>query len=444
MNLPLNRDGTKQDKGVFQTIFNDHWDEFKAKYPKYDSEQYEEPVQKMLGCGNESGGYSEHICMNCGRDVRGVAFSCKSCFCLSCAKKYVDDFVSQVSEMLHPGVIYRHIVLTLPEQLRGKFYRQRHDGDLLSAFMRCGYECLQDVVSTLKRVSLKIGCLVVVQAHGRSGRYNPHSHIIMTAGGIHSGVGKWIDLGYFNYEIIHKKWQYHLFRMVKSYFSNDEINRLLAELWKKYGKGLVANVSKGSVPKTCKGLARYLAKYVACPPIAVRRIVNYNGRRVKYWYQDHRSNSKKFEIVDVLTFIGRMVQHIMPKWFQRVRYFGLQATRTFRKWAKAIRKGVQEIGHIVKGAYQIVRSKKYRQRYKEIGGQDPMICRYCGCEMELWKVWHPKYGLIYDEYASIMDGRPARHLAGGYGEASEPKRRSRYSVRPSTRGVQLSLFPMQV
>lgn len=98
----------------------------------------------MLGCGNESGGYSEHICMNCGRDVRRVPFSCKSCFSLSCAKRYVDDFVSRVSEILHPGVIYRHIVLTLPEQLRGKFYKQRHDGDLLSRFMRCGYQCLED------------------------------------------------------------------------------------------------------------------------------------------------------------------------------------------------------------------------------------------------------------------------------------------------------------
>ena len=44
MNLPLNKDVTKQDKGVFQAIFNDHWDELKAKYLKYDSEQYEEPV----------------------------------------------------------------------------------------------------------------------------------------------------------------------------------------------------------------------------------------------------------------------------------------------------------------------------------------------------------------------------------------------------------------
>ncbi len=71
---------------VFKQIFDDHWDEFKAKYPKYDNEQYEEPVQKMLECGNESDGYSEHICMNCGRDFRRVTFSCKSYFRLSCLK----------------------------------------------------------------------------------------------------------------------------------------------------------------------------------------------------------------------------------------------------------------------------------------------------------------------------------------------------------------------
>ena len=95
------------------------------------------------------------------------------------------------------------------------------------------------------------------------------------------------------------------------------------------------------------GLARYLAKYVASPPIAVRRIIRYDGRRVKYWYQDHKSKRKKFEEVDVFTFIGRMVQHILPKGFQRVRYYGLQATRTFNKWAEAIRKGLQRIGRVI-------------------------------------------------------------------------------------------------
>ena len=80
--------------------------------------------------------------------------------------------------MLHTGVIYRHMVLTVPEQLKIVFYRLSCDGRLLSSFMKCGHECLEDVVSTVKRLTLKIGCIVVVQTHGRSGRYNPHLHII--------------------------------------------------------------------------------------------------------------------------------------------------------------------------------------------------------------------------------------------------------------------------
>ena len=99
------------DADVFKTIFDDHWEDFKKVHRRYDNEQYEVPVQKMLGCRDASNGYSEYVCMYCGRDRRKIPFSCKSCFCLSCAKQYVDNFVSQVSAMLHSGVIYRHIVL---------------------------------------------------------------------------------------------------------------------------------------------------------------------------------------------------------------------------------------------------------------------------------------------------------------------------------------------
>ena len=126
----------KQDKEIFRRIFLEHWDDFKVKNQSYDCEQYEEPVQKMLDCGKESGGYCEYICMQCGHDLRRICFSCKSCFCLSCAKVYVDNMVSQVSKMLHPGVIYRHVVLTVPEQLRQFFFFKRFDSELLSELMR--------------------------------------------------------------------------------------------------------------------------------------------------------------------------------------------------------------------------------------------------------------------------------------------------------------------
>lgn len=424
----------RQDKEVFRQIFIDHWDPFKTLRPSYDNEQYEEPVQKMLGCGKESNGYSEYGCPHCGQDFRRIAFSCKGSFCLSCAKKYVDEFVIQVSKMLHPGVIYRHVTLTVPEQLREDFYAARHDSHLLSEFMRCGHECLEDVVSTVLRQLVKIGSIVVFQTHGRSSRYNPHFHVIMTDGGINPESDKWVDFGYFPYEMIHKKWQYHLFRMVKSVFGTDKIKALIDELWKKYPNGLVAHVDKGKVPESCRGLAKYLVKYVVSPPIAVKRIIRYDGETVKYWYKDHRTKSVKVETVDVLTFIGRMVQHILPKGFQRVRYYGLQATKTFKKWYKAIKKGLWRIGRVIKDAYQVVGRKNYRERYKEVSGRDPMICRYCGHEMDLWRIWHPKYGVIYDELENIKAGKyapfPEREEGGGC------------PVRSSPAGVQLSLFPV--
>ncbi len=436
MRLPLKQ---KIDKKSFQKIFIDHWSDFKQNHPKYNSPQYDVAIRKMLECGKESGGYSEYRCGHCGVDFLRVCFSCKSCFCLSCCKVYIDEFVSQVSQKLHPGVTYRHIVLTMPEQLRQAFYSVRNNGDLLSCMMKSGHECLEDVVSTVLRRKLKIGTMVVVQTHGRSGHYNPHLHIIMTSGGINEDAASWFELRYFKYEIIHKKWQYYLFKMVKSYFKTPEINNLVDELWKKYPKGLVANVSKGNVPEGGGGLARYLAKYVASPPIAVSRIINYDGQSVTYWYNDHKTKAKKLETVSVDVFIGRMVQHIMPKGFQRVRYYGLQATKTFKKWAGIISNRINTTGRAIKGTYKILKVKKYRDRYIEMSSKDPFLCRYCGNEMVLWLIWHPKYGMLFDENENIKAGKYTPFVIGG-GETGN--RGSGCSVWPPTGNVQLSLFAM--
>jgi len=398
------------DRDTFRRIFEEHWDEFKSCHASYDTQYYEDVVQKMLGCGREEGGYSEYLCMKCGGDRRRIAFTCKSCFCLSCAKGYTDDFVAQVSQVLQPGLRYRHMVLTVPEQLRIYFYRNRQDGKLLSELMRIGYECLEDVVSTAVRKKVKIGAIVVVQTHGRSGHQNPHLHIIMSSGGIDEKMGKWVELGYFPYEIIHKKWQYHLLKMFKEVEPTDEMKSLINELYKKYPRGFVAHVTKGEVPEQFRGLAKYLAKYVASPPIAISRILSYTDREVTYWYKDHHTKAREVVTVDVLTFIGRMVQHIQPKGFQRIRYYGLQATKTFKKWVEAIKVGLRRIGRIVKGVYEVVKCKGYRERYLAMSGRDPFVCRNCGCEMDLWRVWHPKYGTMYDEMANIKAGKYEKAL----------------------------------
>jgi len=173
---------------------------------------------------------------------------------------------------------------------------------------------------------------------------------------------------------------------------------------------------------------------MASPPISVRRIIRYDGESVRYWYKDHNSKRRKVETVGVYTFIGRMAQHILPKWFQRARYFGLESTQSFSKWRDTIKEGLKRIGRLIKGTYQIVERKRYRERYLQVSGRDPMSCRYCGAQMEVYRIWRPKYGVIYDELDEIE--------AGKYEPFEEIKREETTPVRSSARSRQMSLFPL--
>src|SRR5437764_5162399 len=143
--------------------------------------------------------------LNCGEGKHLVSMSCKSSLCLRCAKVYVDDWVAQVGKMLHEGVIYRHIVLTVPDVLRTPFYQNADV--LLSPFMKCGVKCLDDFFSTVSGKALKGGYIVVIQTHGRNGQYNPHLHIISTSGGWDEQAQKWVHVSYLPYPMLHKKWR---------------------------------------------------------------------------------------------------------------------------------------------------------------------------------------------------------------------------------------------
>lgn len=382
------------DKKAFKVIFKEHWEDFKKRYSKYTTEYYDEVIQKMLLCGEKEGGYGTYRCKECGDEIK-VAFSCKSCFCLSCSKVYVDNWVEYIGSHLYEGVHYRHIVLTVPEDLRIYFYREgmENKGYLYKAFIRSGVEMLNDAVKTYKKKEIKLGYIVVIQLVGRAGNWNPHLHIIMTSGGIDEENNKWIPLKYFPFEILHKKWQYHLLNMLKKEVKDRRIKEEVDRMWKKYPNGLVANWEKGDVPRDPKGLARYLAKYVVSPPIAIKRIMEYDGKQVKYWYKDHKSKEKEEIKVDVLTFIGRLVQSILPKGFHRIRYYGIQATCIFKKIKKQLKEILGGVKEAIKGAYQVVR-KTFQERMIETYKIDPFKCKRCGGIMELVAIWHPKYGEI--------------------------------------------------
>ena len=70
----------------------------------------------------------------------------------------------------------------------------------------------------------------------------------------------------------------------------------------------------------------------------------------------------------------------------------------------AMQAALAKVEGVVKGAVQIIARLTYRQRYEQSTGRDPLVCPHCQSEMGIWRIWHPTYGVIYDEGEVIKRG----------------------------------------
>jgi hypothetical protein len=74
---------------------------------------------------------------------------------------------------------------------------------------------------------------------------------------------------------------------------------------------------------------------------------------------------------------------MVPKGFKRVRYYGVQATKSFAKLKPLIQAALAKVQHVIKGAIKIIAPMTYRQRYHQSTGRDPLRYPHCQGEMAL-------------------------------------------------------------
>jgi len=373
-------------------IFRDHWEPFKRFYPHLVNVDIEANVQKMMDCGLLANGYAEYRC-RCGH-IKRVPFSCKSRFCLRCAKVYIDKWVAKMKETVFAKINHRHIILTVP----GSLWKYFHSGEMLKLLADCGAKLVKEVSKIcLKGKEIDLGIILVTQTAGRSSTWNPHLHLLVTEGGLDKN-NQWKEFYYFDYQILRKKWMYILLGALKETLVNDfEAIRLIDEVFQKRGSvGLIVRAKKEKVRKT--DIIGYLIKYVAAPPIALYRITGYDGRSVKYWYREHPTDRQVYSTVSVYEFIARLIQHIPAKGVKMVRHYGLYARVKIKQVKEIIDKIFSYVKSVVQEFSSLIGSticNDYRSRIKKSFGVDPFICPECQSELILYQVWHPKYGAVY-------------------------------------------------
>ena len=188
---------------------------------------------------------------------------------------------------------------------------------------------------------------------------------ILGEGAFQPNKSQWIRFSFLHYAPLRLLWQKHLLEFINTEFG--ELNGLVNRLWSEYPEGFYAHPGNHEkVPtKHYQGLLRYLTKYLASPPVGDSRITAYDNGQVTYYYKSHRTKGIKYERVDMVVFIGIMVQHILPKGFQRVRYYGLQATASFKKWYEEIAR-VARVARVAGDLVDAMVSYVNRLRYADL------------------------------------------------------------------------------
>jgi hypothetical protein len=237
--------------------------------------------------------------------------------------------------------------------------------------------------------------------------------------------------------MMHKKWQYHLLDFLRQEVNDPRIQRDIDRGWKDYPKGFVAHLQPGDVPPGGKGLAEYLAKYVVSPPISVHRLEEYDGQQVRYWYEDHKTQAIQHTTLPVLRFIGRMVQHVLPKGFQRIRYFGLHSNTRYQSIREQLAKlRLTSMPSDPRG-YRVLPRPTFATLFSQTFAQEPLLCPRCEWPMEWELLYHPKYGILKE--AQLFQDEPPDGRTESYSTAVVAEDAGRDPLAHSVAMVQLPL-----
>jgi hypothetical protein len=171
----------------------------------------------------------------------------------------------------------------------------------------------------------KIGMLSVLHTWTRALVYHPHVHCLIPAGGISHDNRYWLAARDKYLVPVHALSD--IFRATFIASARRKLPALIfpETLWKArwvvYCKSCLYSADK---------TLTYLARYVHQTAIANSRILTTEHGKVTFRYKDSRDCRWKTMTLEVSEFIRRFLQHVLPRGFHKVRYYGFLSPRNRR------------------------------------------------------------------------------------------------------------------
>lgn len=282
-------------------------------------------------CKTKELGIHTITCSECGDTTIGYN-SCRNRHCPMCQSYAREKWIENESKYLL-DCPYFHIITTVPADLNEiAMYNQK---DFYKILDKATSESILELANDPKWLGAKVGITSILHTWGQTMEFHPHIHNIVTGGGISNNEWKATKENYiFKVQVLSSLFKRKFLSMLKKIDLKlpthleklkdiKELNNFLRPL---YNKDWVTYIEppKGSP----ENVIEYIGRYAFRVAISNYRIKNIDDNNVTFEYKDYKDNSKiKLMTITGVEFIRRFLFHVLPKYFTKIKHYGLLANR---------------------------------------------------------------------------------------------------------------------
>ena len=283
-------------------------------------------MEAIEACRTEAMGGHLRECDSCHQ--RQYSYhSCRNRHCPKChgdkTRRWLED---QRARFLDCS--YYLVTFTLPAELRP--VAKSHQKLVYGLLMREAAASLTKLALDPRFLGAKPAMIAVLHTWTRAMLFHPHVHILATAGGLSPDLASWVEPKNPRFLVPDRALSKIFRAKVRDALDQGSLlGRVPTDVWR--NPWVVDCKHAGDGTKVLDYLGRYIYRIA----IANSRIERYEDGEVTFRYKDNKTQHVKRCHLTGEQFIGRFLQHVLPRGFIKVRHYGLYSSASSKKLERA-------------------------------------------------------------------------------------------------------------
>jgi hypothetical protein len=271
-------------------------------------------IEDILDCRTAALGGQVWRCDACDSEMFSY-HSCGNRSCPKCHTAQTQEWLERRRAEMLP-VPYFHITVTVPAELREMLHANQRDG--YGVLMQASAAAIIELARDPRYVGGTVGVLAVLHTWTQQLAFHPHVHCLVSGGGISEDGNAWHPARP-NFLVPIKA----LAKLVRGKFrallQQKCPDLVIPEaVWDRPWILHVTAWGNGE-----QAVLDYLARYVFRIALTNARIVGLDDETVTIQYRHRKTGCARTCRLSGEEFMRRFLQHVLPRGFHKVRYFGL-------------------------------------------------------------------------------------------------------------------------